>query len=174
MGTSLITTPSFSPESYEEAAKSGATLVSLVSTALQRIDPTLFRAIVLGGSRQAAQLPPNCITTYGLTETGSGVVYNGKALRGVELEIRDCCYAPIVTALCHLIATVGFAQATEDPSLMMACCRSTVGMVTSSSPAEKMCGQRLWKTHCETFQQLLICVLQVFQTQSGVTQFTHG
>jgi O-succinylbenzoic acid--CoA ligase len=24
-----------------------------------------------------------------LTETGSGVVYNGKALRGVELEIRD-------------------------------------------------------------------------------------
>ena len=89
MGTSLITTPSFSPESYEEAAKSGATLVSLVSTALQRIDPTLFRAIVLGGSRQASQLPPNCITTYGLTETGSGVVYNGKALRGVELEIRD-------------------------------------------------------------------------------------
>jgi O-succinylbenzoic acid--CoA ligase len=29
------------------------------------------------------------VTTYGLTETGSGVVYNGKALRGVELEIRD-------------------------------------------------------------------------------------
>ena len=89
MGTSLIAVPSFSPESYEEASKSGATLVSLVSTALQRIDPTLFRAIVLGGSRQTSQLPPNCFTTYGLTETGSGVVYNGKALRGVELEIRD-------------------------------------------------------------------------------------
>jgi O-succinylbenzoic acid--CoA ligase len=29
------------------------------------------------------------VTTYGLTESGSGVVYNGKALRGVELEIRD-------------------------------------------------------------------------------------
>ena len=89
MGTSLIPMPSFSPESFEEGARDGATLVSLVSTALQRIDPTLFRAIVLGGSRQASQLPPNCITTYGLTETGSGVVYNGKALRGVELEIRD-------------------------------------------------------------------------------------
>jgi O-succinylbenzoic acid--CoA ligase len=89
MGTSLMAIPSFSPESYEEAARSGATLVSLVSTALQRIDPTLSRAIVVGGSRQAAQLPPNCITTYGLTETGSGVVYNGKTLRGVELEIRD-------------------------------------------------------------------------------------
>jgi O-succinylbenzoic acid--CoA ligase len=89
MGTSLIPVPSFSPDSYEQAAKDGATLVSLVSTALQRIDPTLFRTIVLGGSRQAAQLPPNCVTTYGLTETGSGVVYNGTALRGVELEIRD-------------------------------------------------------------------------------------
>jgi O-succinylbenzoic acid--CoA ligase len=89
MGTSLIPVPSFSPDSYEQAAKDGATLVSLVSTALQRIDPTLFRTIVLGGSRQAAQLPPNCVTTYGLTETGSGVVYNGTSLRGVELEIRD-------------------------------------------------------------------------------------
>ena len=89
MGTSLIPVPSFSPDSCEQAAKDGATLVSLVSTALQRIDSTLFRTIVLGGSRQAAQLPPNCVTTYGLTETGSGVVYNGTALRGVELEIRD-------------------------------------------------------------------------------------
>jgi len=89
MGTSLIANPSFSPESVTDASQNGATLVSLVSTALQRIDPTLFRAIVLGGSRQASQLPANCITTYGLTETGSGVVYNGKALRGVELEIRN-------------------------------------------------------------------------------------
>lgn len=89
MGTSLMTLPNFSPDSCAEAAENGATLVSLVSTALQRIDPSLFRTIVLGGSRQAAQLPNNCITTYGLTETGSGVVYNGKALHGVELEIRD-------------------------------------------------------------------------------------
>ncbi len=89
MGTSLIAAPTFSPELCTDAAQKGATLVSLVSTALQRIDPTMFRAIVLGGSRQASQLPANCITTYGLTETGSGVVYNGKALRGVELEIRD-------------------------------------------------------------------------------------
>ena len=89
MGTSLIAAPSFSPETFIEAAQNGATLVSLVSTALQRIDPALYRMIVLGGSRQASQLPPNCVTTYGMTETGSGVVYNGKALRGVELEIRD-------------------------------------------------------------------------------------
>jgi O-succinylbenzoic acid--CoA ligase len=89
MGTSLIAAPSFSPETFIEAAQNGATLVSLVSTALQRVDPALYRTIVLGGSRQASQLPPNCVTTYGMTETGSGVVYNGTALRGVELEIRD-------------------------------------------------------------------------------------
>ena len=89
MGTSLVAVPSFSPDSCAEAVRDGATLVSLVSTALQRIDPTMFRAIVLGGSRQASQLPPNCFTTYGLTETGSGVVYNGRALPGVELEVRD-------------------------------------------------------------------------------------
>ena len=68
---------------------SGATLVSLVTTALQRIDPSLFRAIVLGGARPPADRPPHCIATYGLTETGSGVVYNGKPLNSVEIEIRD-------------------------------------------------------------------------------------
>ena len=36
-----------------------ATLVSLVATALRRIDPTRFRAIVLGGSRPPADRPPN-------------------------------------------------------------------------------------------------------------------
>ena len=68
---------------------SGATLVSLVNTALQRIDPSLFRAIVLGGARPPVDRPPHCIATYGLTETGSGVVYNGKPLNSVEIEIRD-------------------------------------------------------------------------------------
>ena len=66
-----------------------ATLVSLVSTALQRIDPSLFRAIVLGGARPPADRPRHCIATYGLTETGSGIVYNGKPLNSVEIEIRD-------------------------------------------------------------------------------------
>lgn len=89
MGTSLTAAPQFSVDIYNEAADDGATLVSLVSTALQRIDASRYRAIVLGGSKPPTQLPDNCITTYGLTETGSGVVYNGTPLQGVELEIRD-------------------------------------------------------------------------------------
>lgn len=68
---------------------SDATLVSLVATALQRIDPTRWRRIVLGGARPPAERPPNCVTTYGMTETGSGVVYDRRPLDGVELRIVD-------------------------------------------------------------------------------------
>lgn len=89
MGTSLVAVPSFTKEAYEDAATNGATLVSLVATALQRVDASLYRTIVLGGARAPKDLPDNCITTYGMTETGSGIVYNGTALPGVEIEIRD-------------------------------------------------------------------------------------
>jgi o-succinylbenzoate---CoA ligase len=70
-----------------DAVRGGATLTSLVPTALTRLDPTLFRTIVLGGARPPGDLPDNCITTYGLTETGSGVVYDGIPLDGVDLRI---------------------------------------------------------------------------------------
>lgn len=85
-GTTLTVIDGFDTD---VVSASEATLVSLVSTALQRIDPSLFRAIVLGGARPPADRPRHCIATYGLTETGSGVVYNGKPLNSVEIEIRD-------------------------------------------------------------------------------------
>ena len=85
-GTTLTVIDGFDTD---VVSASEATLVSLVTTALQRIDPSLFRAIVLGGARPPADRPPHCIATYGLTETGSGVVYNGKPLNSVEIEIRD-------------------------------------------------------------------------------------
>jgi O-succinylbenzoic acid--CoA ligase len=71
------------------AARDGATLISLVPTALRRIDPRLFRTIVLGGARPPDELPHNVVTTYGMTETGSGVVYDGRALDGVEIRVDD-------------------------------------------------------------------------------------
>ena len=61
--------------------------MSLVATALGRIDPGLFRRIVLGGARPPDDLPANVTTTYGMTETGSGVVYDGRPLDGVEVRI---------------------------------------------------------------------------------------
>lgn len=89
MGTRLIAVPTFSESAYNDAVSKGATLVSLVATALLRVDPSRFRTIVLGGSKPPADRPANCIATYGMTETGSGIVYNGFALDGVELEIRE-------------------------------------------------------------------------------------
>ena len=89
IGTPLFTAPQFSTEAYVNAANSGATLVSLVSTAMQRVDASLYRIIVLGGSRPPTDRPANTVTTYGMTETGSGVVYDGIPLEGVEIKIID-------------------------------------------------------------------------------------
>ena len=63
------------------------THVSLVATALHRVDPSAFAAILLGGAAPPPGLAANVVTTYGMTETGSGVVYDGVALDGVELAI---------------------------------------------------------------------------------------
>jgi O-succinylbenzoic acid--CoA ligase len=71
------------------AAEAGATLVSLVPTALARIDAAHFRGIVLGGSHPPEDRPANVVTTYGLTETGSGVVYDGVPLAGVDVRVGD-------------------------------------------------------------------------------------
>jgi O-succinylbenzoic acid--CoA ligase len=88
-GTGLVVHDGFEAAAVEAEARRGVTLVSLVATALRRIDASLFRLIVLGGSAPPAGLPANVVTTYGLTETGSGVVYDGFPLDGVGLRIID-------------------------------------------------------------------------------------
>ena len=89
-GTPLLVMPGFEADEVEEAGRSGrVTHVSLVATALGRLDASIFECILLGGSRPPANLPPNVVTTYGMTETGSGVVYDGTALEGVELALRS-------------------------------------------------------------------------------------
>jgi O-succinylbenzoic acid--CoA ligase len=89
-GTPLSVVPAPDPRAVEEAARTGgATLVSLVATALGRLDASGFRAVVLGGSAPPARLPANVLTTWGMTETGSGVVYDGLPLAGVDLRVVD-------------------------------------------------------------------------------------
>ena len=88
-GAALTLLPSFEVTAVQQAAKTGATHTSLVATALSRIDTSLFRTILLGGSSAPANLPSNVTTTYGMTETGGGVVYNGKPLDTVEVKIVD-------------------------------------------------------------------------------------
>jgi len=88
-GAALTLHPVFDAAMVQESIASGVSHTSLVATALSRIDSSLFRAILLGGSSAPANLPSNIITTYGMTETGGGVVYNGKPLDNVEVKIVD-------------------------------------------------------------------------------------
>jgi O-succinylbenzoic acid--CoA ligase len=80
----------FSVEGARAALKAGATLTSLVPTTLRRLDPEIaegFRRIVLGGQAPPSGLPRNVVTTYGMTETGGGLVYDGHPLDRVEVRI---------------------------------------------------------------------------------------
>ncbi len=87
--TRLEVVASPDPELLAEPISEGGNLISLVPAALDRVDPTRFKAILLGGSAIPSDRPSNSMATYGMTETGSGVVYDGKALDGVEVKIVD-------------------------------------------------------------------------------------
>jgi O-succinylbenzoic acid--CoA ligase len=88
-GAALTLHPAFDATAVQEASTHGVTHTSLVATALSRIETSLFKTILLGGSSAPANLPTNVITTYGMTETGGGVVYNGKPLDKVEVKIVE-------------------------------------------------------------------------------------
>jgi O-succinylbenzoic acid--CoA ligase len=79
----------FDAAKVEASVDEGVTLVSLVATALARIDASRFRRILLGGAAPPSALPPNVVTTYGMTETGSGIVYDGKPIADAEVRIED-------------------------------------------------------------------------------------
>ena len=88
--TPLVVMPGFDAKAVEEAGRSGSVShVALVTTALRRLDPSVFSCVLLGGSKAPAELPPNVVSTYGMTETGSGVVYDGFPLDEVEISVRS-------------------------------------------------------------------------------------
>lgn len=91
LGNPITVLSKFDEVEVKNAALAGATHVSLVPTTLQRIDPTLFNTILLGGAAAPQNLPNNVVTTYGMTETFGGIAYNGKPLDGVELRINNEC-----------------------------------------------------------------------------------
>lgn len=88
-GTDIEIHDGFDPAAVADAAARGATLVSLVETALRRIDPSRFRKVLVGGAEIRGELPHNAVATYGMTESGGGVVYDGKPLDGAEVRIRN-------------------------------------------------------------------------------------
>jgi O-succinylbenzoic acid--CoA ligase len=86
-GAAVVVHDGFDARAVDAAAEAGATHVSLVPTALARIDWRPWRCILLGGSAVPARRPPNTVATYGMTETFGGVVYDGRPLPGVEVRL---------------------------------------------------------------------------------------
>lgn len=73
------------PRELSRAPERGATHVAIVRTQLFHHDVSQFDFVLLGGGRAPEGLPDNVITTWGMTETGSGVVYGGRPLPGVQV-----------------------------------------------------------------------------------------
>ena len=88
-GTPLTVHDGFDAEAVAAAAEAGCTRTSLVPTALARIDATRWRTVLVGGQAPPAHRPANVIATYGMTETGSGIAYDGVPLDGVEVRVDE-------------------------------------------------------------------------------------
>ncbi|HWB66797.1 MAG TPA: AMP-binding protein [Mycobacteriales bacterium] len=83
----------------ERFAAADATLVSLVPTQLARlldagVDWSRFRVVLVGGAAAAPALIDRAraagvpvVTTYGMSETCGGCVYDGRPLDGVEVDV---------------------------------------------------------------------------------------
>ena len=76
-------------EELESAPQRGATHVAVVRTQLARHDLSGFATVLLGGGRPPTTRPHNVVATWGMTETGSGIVYDGVALDGVDVASVD-------------------------------------------------------------------------------------
>ncbi len=73
------------PDRVDLGPSEGATHVSIVRTQLARFDVSGYYRVLLGGARPPATRPDNVIATWGMTETGSGVIYDGVPLPGVDV-----------------------------------------------------------------------------------------
>ncbi|MFC0864512.1 AMP-binding protein [Sphaerimonospora cavernae] len=97
-GTEPVIHARFSPD---DVAASGADHVSLVPTQLRRMidagaDVAAFRTILLGGAAappgllgEARAAGARVVTTYGMSETSGGCVYDGAPLDNVDLEFGE-------------------------------------------------------------------------------------
>ncbi len=74
-----------SPDDIEDAPSRGATHIAVVRPQLLRYDLGRYEKVLLGGAKPPVALPENVIATWGMTETGSGVVYDGVPLPGVDV-----------------------------------------------------------------------------------------
>lgn len=87
--TPVVVHDGFDATRVTDAARDGVTLASLVTKALTQVDTSRFRTILIGGAAPPPKRPENVIATYGMTETGSGCVYDRHPLDGLDIRIDD-------------------------------------------------------------------------------------
>lgn len=73
----------------ETAPANGATHISVVQAQAAQSDLSSYRHVLLGGAKPPLSLGTNVTATWGMTETSSGIVYDGAALPGVEVSESD-------------------------------------------------------------------------------------
>jgi O-succinylbenzoic acid--CoA ligase len=74
-------------DSPEEAQRQGATHISVVRAQWARHDLSNYHCVLLGGAKPPGDLAANTHATWGMTETGSGVVYDGRPLPEVDVTV---------------------------------------------------------------------------------------
>ncbi|NNN21398.1 MAG: AMP-binding protein [Acidimicrobiales bacterium] len=77
------------PNAIDKANQEGANFVSLVKSVLDRINADSWSQIVIGGMAPPSELAQNIHYTYGLSESGGGIVYDGLPLTGVEIKLDE-------------------------------------------------------------------------------------
>ena len=97
MGVPAVVQPQFSVDAV--AAERAVSLVAMVPTMLRRLldtsaDTAHLRCVLLGGAPAGRQLLDDAaavglrvVTTYGMTETSGGCVYDGVPLDGVQIAL---------------------------------------------------------------------------------------
>ena len=109
------------------------------------------------GRGRRAERPANVVTTYGITETGSGVVYDGAPLDGVDVAIADDGEIRVRGPM--LLRAYRDGTSPLDPDgwfptgdlgggAPTGACTCTVAAATSSSPAARTCGRSRWSASC--------------------------
>ena len=73
-------------DDIEEGPRMGATHIAVVRAQLARHDLSGYEKVLVGGGKPPTSRADNVIATWGMTETGSGVVYDGYPLEDVALR----------------------------------------------------------------------------------------
>ncbi len=132
----MNTLVSFTPEAFARSAQlmtAEHRFTSLVPTQLKRLADAAsvdefvlralksFRAILVGGQAVDPGIVSwlrdngvNVVLSYGMAETAGGVVYDGKALAGVDIEIQDGLIAIKSPSLANGVADASGFLVTQD------------------------------------------------------------